>query len=89
MRDDVPSPRDEVGGIVRGKLWGILAARGGVCFVLGDLEDKGVPCALLEWWWSDSIEVGVSWNEGLFLLLWLREGDHVLEVPRQVWILII
>jgi len=82
MRNDIPSSRDEVGGIVRGKLWGIFAAGGSVCLVFGEVEDNRVPCALLKWGRSYRIEgVCVSWNEGLSSLLWLRElwveGDHI------------
>lgn len=91
MRNDIPSSRDEAGGIVGGELWGILAARGSVRLVLarGEVEDHRVPCTLLKWGWRCSIEVGVgciSWNKWLFSLLWLRkllvEGDmHDAEKP--------
>ena len=80
MRNDIPSSRDEVGGIVGGKLWGSFATGGSVCLVLGVVEDNWVLCALLKWGRSYGFEAGVGCvsNEGL---LWLRkfwiEGDHV------------
>lgn len=61
MRNDVPSSRDEVGGIVRGELWGILAAGGSVRLLLGEVADNRVPRTLVKWGGRCSIEGGVGW----------------------------